>query len=149
LTSTEETAYPVLLNDGDDANGIANILCTLLQQNFENFPHRVRIARRMRRPVAVYSTDTDSSATIHFDDSGVKVSNDIVEKPSVVVRATVDQIIDVSQLPMKMGGLLPVGFFTKRGLSVLGSILRHRLIVRGLLVHTVSALRLIALLSVV
>jgi hypothetical protein len=148
MTSTQTNSYPVTLNDGDDANGIANILCTLLQQNFESFPSRVKVARRVRRPVAVYSTDTESGATIIFKEDMAVVYNDIVEKPSVTVNATVDQIIDVSQLPMKAGGLLPAGFFTKRGFSVLGSILKHSLVVKGLLSHTASALRLIALLSV-
>jgi hypothetical protein len=144
----EKSRYPVVLNDGDDANGAANILAILLQQNFENFPKRARVARCIQRPVAVYSTDTDEAATIAFNGDDVVVYNGLVGLPSVTVHATVDQIIDVSQLHMKAGGLLPVGFFTKRGFSVLGSILKHDLVVKGLLTHTVTSLRLIALLSI-
>jgi len=65
------------------------------------------------------------------------------------VMASVDQITDVSQLKMRAGGLVPVGFFTKRGLHVLGEIARHKLVVKGLLTHTVTALRFIAMVSVV
>jgi hypothetical protein len=146
--TTEEPRYPVILNDGDDANGAANILATLLQQNFESFPQRIRVARSIQRPVAVYSTDTDEAATIAFTQDDVIVYNGLVGRPSVTVKATVDQIIDVSQLQMKAGGLVPVGFFTKRGFTVLGSILKHDLVVKGLLVHTVTSLRLIAMLSI-
>ena len=30
--------YTVKIADGDDANGVANIVGTLLQQNFDNYP---------------------------------------------------------------------------------------------------------------
>ncbi|MGH3555951.1 MAG: hypothetical protein ACRDTK_00205 [Mycobacterium sp.] len=142
------TEYPVNLHDGDDANGIASILATLLDQNFQNYPNRVKTARKISRPVAVYSPDTDSAATIVFGTREAVVRNDIVDRPAVTVKATVNQILNVSQLPMKAGGLMPVGFFTKRGMSVLGNILKHSLVVKGLLIHTITALRLIALLSV-
>jgi len=82
-------------------------LAALLQQNFENFPHRVRVARSIQRPAAVYSTDTDEAATTEFNGDDVVVYNGLVGRPSVTVRATVDQIVDVSQLHMKAGGLLP------------------------------------------
>jgi len=146
MTSTIE--YPINLHDGDDANGIANILATLLGQNLQTYPNRVKTARKISRPVAVYNTDTDSAATISFGTHEAIVHNDIEGRPAVIVKATVDQILNVSQLPMKAGGLVPVGFFTKRGMSVVGDILTHSLVVKGLLIHAITALRLIALLSV-
>lgn len=147
--STSLHAYTTEMYDGDDANGVANILATLLAQNFENFPKRVKIARRMPRPVAVYSTDTDTSATIVFSKDQATIYNGIAGRPSVIVKATVDQILDVSQLKMVGAGLIPVGFFTKRGFKVLGQILVHKLVVKGLLTHTITSLQLIALVSVV
>lgn len=142
------TVYPFALYDGAEANGVANILATLLQQNLQNFPERVSIARRMPRPVAVYSTDTDTAATIVFGKHDGTIYNGLVGRPSVLVKATVDQITDVSQLKMVGAGLVPVGFFTQRGLRVLFDILRHQLVVKGLLKHTVTALQFIALVSV-
>lgn len=147
--TTVKKGYAVTLYDGQDVNGVAGIVGMLLGQNLENFPSRVKFARRISRPVAIYSTDTDSACTIIFGSDEAVVYNDVVGKPAVTVMATVDQILDVSQLPMKAGGLIPVGFFTGRGLSVLGQILQHKLVVKGLLTHTVTALRTIALVSVV
>src|SRR6476661_3570823 len=147
--TTVETGYAVTLYDGQDANGVAGIVGMLLGQNLDNFPSRVRFARRISRPVSIYSTDTETACTIIFGSDEAVVYNDIVGKPAVTVMATVDQILDVSQLPMKAGGLVPVGFFTGRGMSVLGQILQHKLVVKGLLTHTVTALRTIALVSVV
>jgi hypothetical protein len=121
----------------------------LIEQNFENFPNRIKIARRIPRPVTVFSTDTDAACTVVFGTNEAVVYNDVLGRPSVTVIATVDQLLDVSQLEMRAGGLLPVGFFTKRGMSVLGNILSHKLVVKGLLTHTLTSLRFIALVSVV
>ncbi|AHK30764.1 hypothetical protein OPAG_03872 [Rhodococcus opacus PD630] len=149
MTTVEIETYPVTLYDGDDANGVASIVGMLIGQNVENFPSRVKFARKISRPVSIYSTDTDSACTIVFGTDAAIVYNDIVGRPSVTISASVDQILDVSQLPMKAGGLIPVGFFTKRGMKVLGGILTHKLVVKGLLTHTLTALRTIALVSVV
>ena len=143
-----DDTYSVSCHDGDEANGVANILNMLLMQNFANKPELVKVARRMKRPVAVISTDTETEATLEFGQEGVIIYNGIVGDPSVAVHATVDQILDVSQLKMKAGGLLPVGFFTKRGGKVLGQIATHKLVVKGLLTHTIASLRTIALVSV-
>lgn len=147
-TATKDV-YRVDLYDGDEANGLASILGVLLSQNFENYSGRARIARRMPRPVAIYSTDTFSTATIVFGHESATIYNDIVGRPSVIVKATVDQILDTSQLKMKAGGLLPVGFFTPRGLGILRAILTRKMVVKGLLTHTITALQFIALVSVV
>lgn len=146
---SDTATYKVSCTEGAEANGVANILQMLLAQNFANKPGLVKVARKMkRRPVGIISTDTDAEATLQFTQDGVSIHNGTVGKPKVKVYATVDQILDVSQLKMKGGGLLPVGFFTKRGGKVLGQIAMHKLVVKGLLSHTVASLRTIALLSI-
>jgi len=141
--------YPVTLEDGPDANGIAGVVATLLEQNLEVSPARVRLARQLTRPVTITGTDIDSSCTITCSSHGIRISNGVVGRPSVAVTATVEQILDLSQLRMKASGLLPVGFFTGRGVRVLSAIASGNLAVRGLVAHPVTALRVIALLSVV
>jgi hypothetical protein len=141
--------YPVNLDDGPDANGIAGVIATLLTQNFENFPGRIQLARKLTRPVTITGSDIDSTCTISCGSRAVTISNDVVGKPVVTVTATVEQILDLSQLKMKAFGLLPIGFFTKRGLRTLAAIASGNLKVRGLITHPITALRVIALLSVV
>lgn len=148
MTFVVAQPYSVAMYDGAEANGVATIVATLLEQNLESFPSRIRIARAIPRPVSIVSTDTDTACTIVFGSDEAVVFNDIVGRPSVTVIATVDQILDVSQLPMKAGGLLPTGFFTARGLRVLQAIATRRMVVKGLIPHTVTALRTIALISV-
>jgi hypothetical protein len=48
-----------------------------------------------------------------------------------------------------IGGLLPAGFFTKRGWSIIKEILKGKLVIKGLLTHPVTAIRFIAIVSVV
>lgn len=148
MVSAEPATYPVHLYDTDEANGVASIVAMLLGQNLEKFPDRIKFARNISRPICIVSTDTDSACSIIFGADEAVVYNDIVGRPVVTVIATVDQILDISQLKMKSGGLLPVGFFTARGGKILKDILTHKLVVKGLLTHTVTALRTIALVSV-
>ena len=143
---TSAKRYAVMV--APDANGVAGILGSLLGENFTNFPDRKRIADRVRKPVAVYSVDTDESTTVVFAHDGAVVQNEIVGKPTVTVKATVEQILAVSELKMAGGGIVPVGFFTKRGLGVLGQIARHKLVVKGLIRHPLTSLRFIALVSI-
>jgi hypothetical protein len=145
--TTASASYTVKTHD-DDPNGVANILTMLLTQNFAAKPDLIEVAKKMKRPVAIVSTDTETQATIDFGHDGVTIYNGVMGNPSVIVYGTVDQILDVSQLKMKAGGLLPVGFFSKRGGKVLGQIVTHKLVVKGLLSHTVASLRTIALVSV-
>ena len=130
MPSTNTNQYPVRFSDGEeDANGVASIV-SLLEENLKSFPSRTKTARKIPRPVAICSKDTDSACTIGFGSDGAVVSNDVVGSPSVTVIATTAQILDVSQLPMKAGGLVPVGFFTKRGISVITAILTRKLVVK-------------------
>ncbi|MGQ0615440.1 MAG: hypothetical protein ACT4PW_00360 [Acidimicrobiia bacterium] len=142
--------YDIELYDGDNANGVSSILQTLLSQNFYNFPSRILIARRMPRPVAVYSFDAEDSSTLVFGMNKCTIYNGIVGRPSVIVKATVDQILDVSQLKMYFSGLIPLGLLgTKRGYDVLWEIAKHKLVVKGLILHPVTALQFIGLVSIV
>ncbi|MFC5731468.1 MULTISPECIES: hypothetical protein [Nocardioides] len=141
--------YPVNLKDGPDANGIAGVVATLLEQNLEAFPARVQLARKLTRPVTITGRDIESTCTISCSSHDVTIANDVVGTPAVTVTATVEQILDLSQLKMKASGLLPVGFLTQRGLRILAAIASGSLKVRGLITHPITTFRVIALLSVV
>jgi hypothetical protein len=141
------TKYTVDL--GDEPNGVAFVLGALLEENFINFPERADFAARMKT-TAVHSVDTGETVTQVWGPAAVKLKPGIVGNPKVTVKATVDQITEVSQLKMKAGGLLPVGLlFSKRGMKVLGQILTHKLVVKGLIKHPITALRFIAIVSIV
>src|SRR5437879_9681817 len=89
MVTAAQKRYPVKVDP--EANGVTGILGSLLDENFTNFPDRSHIARRMRKPVAVYSVDTDESTTAVFDTTEDVLRNGIVGKTVVTVQATVEQ----------------------------------------------------------
>lgn len=149
MTHAIANLYKCAFYSDAEPNGLASLTGMLLQENFENFPARRRIAARMARPVALREGDSGAACTVLFGPDQAVVLNDVAGLPSVVVIDTTgDQLLAVSQLRMRAGGLLPTGFFTKQGMAVIRAILRRELIVEGLITHPVTALRLIALMSV-
>lgn len=143
----EAVPYTVACHDGAEPNGIANIMAALLAQNFANKPDLVKVAHKMKRPVAVVSTDTETEATIDFGAAGIVIYNGIVGEPNVAVHATADQILEMSRLKTRAGGLLPVWLFTGRGAKIVGELATRRLVIKGLLSHTVASMRTLALVS--
>ncbi|MEB3371358.1 hypothetical protein [Saccharopolyspora mangrovi] len=131
-----------------EPNELANILTGWLKQNLESSPQRYKIARAIPRPVTVHSTDTKQTTSIVFYEDRALVFNDLVGRPSVVVKASVPQLAEVSQVYMKARGYLPVGFFTRRGRRILEQIMTRNLVIKGLLTHTATALNFVALISV-
>jgi hypothetical protein len=70
---------------------IASVIAMLLAHNLETLPTRVVLARKFKRPIAICGKDIDSTCTINCGPRAVSVFNDVVGKPTVTVRATVDQ----------------------------------------------------------
>src|SRR5258708_23204705 len=102
MVTSAQKRYPVKVDP--EANGVTGILGSLLDENFANFPDRSHIARRLRKPVAVYSVDTDESTTAVFDTFDAVVRNGIVGEPVVTVKATAEQLLPVPELQLPGGG---------------------------------------------
>ena len=149
MTQVTGDQYKFALYDAEGANGMAQLAGSLLQENLESFPSRGNIAAKIARPVTLCDSSTATACTIAFGSGGALIYNDVVGSPSVIVIDTTgDQLLAVSQLKMRAGGLLPTGFFTRQGMAVVRAILRRKLIVKGLITHPITVLRLIALVSV-
>ena len=148
MATIDTAVYNVQLDDDDTDNGVALVLSSLLGQNLEKYPTRARIARRISRPVSIHDEDSEATASVVFHGDTATVHSDSIGRPGVVVNATVEQILELSQLRMKAGGLLPVGFLTRRGLRILSAIARRRLVVKGLVLHPLTVFRFIAMVSI-
>lgn len=149
MTQATEDQYECTFYSGGDANGLAMLTGLLLQENFQSFPGRRRTATRITRPLALREGVSGSACTILFGFDNALVLNDVVGRPSVtVIDVTGDQLMTVSQLSMRAGGMLPTGFFSRQGMAVIRAILRKELIVKGLITHPIAVLRFIALMSV-
>ncbi len=88
--------YPVTLYDDAEANGIAHEVGDQLGQNLEQFRSRIKVARRMSRPVAVVGIDAGGTCTVVFGRDGAVVHNDVVGRPSVTVRAADPAVADLA-----------------------------------------------------
>jgi hypothetical protein len=146
VTREQVPGYPFVLYD-TEPNDVANTLAALLDQNVRRFPARRSTARRIPRPVAVHNTDTDTTATMAFEQDRTTVYNDLAGRPSIIVRADTSRLRDVWRLRMAAGGLLPIGLATNHGRYVIGQIVTRKIIIKGLLVHPVTALQFISLMS--
>jgi hypothetical protein len=80
-------------SDGD-AIGMASLTGPLLQENFESFPGRRKIAAKMTRPVALCESSSGTACTILLGSDKALVLNGITGLPSAtVVDTTGDQLL--------------------------------------------------------
>ena len=142
----EVVPFTVTCSGGEEANGIANIMQALLAQNFANKPHLVKVARKMRHPVTIVNTDTETECTIDFANDGITIYNGIVGEPNIAFYVNSDQLLQLSQMKVRAGGKLPTGLLSPRS-PVLRQILGRKIVVKGLLGHSLASGRAFALLS--
>ncbi|WP_019876378.1 hypothetical protein [Sporichthya polymorpha] len=142
----EVVPFTVTCSGGEEANGIANIMQALLAQNFANKPHLVKTARKMRHPVTIVNTDTETECTLDFASNGITIYNGIVGEPNIAVYASSDQLLQLSQMKVKAGGKLPVGLLSPRS-PVLRQLIARQIIIKGLFSHYFASMRTLALIS--
>lgn len=142
----EVVPFTVTCSGGEEANGIANIMQALLAQNFANKPQLRKVARKMRHPVTIVNTDTDTECTLDFAPEGITIYNGIVGEPNVALYVSSDQLLQLSQMKVKAGGKLPVGLMSPRS-PVLRQILTRQIVIKGLFSHNFATGRALALIS--
>lgn len=132
----------------DDVNGTGVVLYGLISEKVAKDPRAAHIARRIGRPVIVRNVDDGAEASVVPGSIATTIVNGRAANPVVCVEATVDQLLNLSQLEMRRGGLWPIGLFTGRGARILLQIATGKLKVRGLLRHPFRVFRFLALVSV-
>ncbi len=142
----EVVPFTVTCSGGEEANGIANIMQALLAQNFANKPSLTKTARKMRHPVTIVNTDTETECTLDFAPEGITIYNGIVGEPNVAFYVSSDQLLQLSQMKVKAGGKLPLGLMSPTS-PVLRQILRRQIVVKGMLSHWFATGRTFALIS--
>jgi hypothetical protein len=150
VTHEQVPGYRFELYDAEP-NDVARALAALLDRNIDRCPARARTARRIPRPVVVHDTDTDTTATVAWEQDRATVYNDLAGRPSIIVRADTDRLRDVWRLPVTGGGPRPddtaTGSKLAAGRHSLGQIAGRRIRVTGLLRHPLTALQFLSLLS--
>ncbi|GAB6273755.1 MAG: hypothetical protein STSR0004_06180 [Peptococcaceae bacterium] len=139
--------YPVVLADGEEANGLAYLINMLLGQNLSTNPEKQKLAAKMNCTIGIDSIDTEQKVTLTFSPAQLIIKNDFTKPRLITVSATTDHIMEVTQLKV-IKNILPVGFLTKRGWQLIKEILAGRFKIKGLIIHPLKVIKFVALVSV-
>jgi hypothetical protein len=133
------------LAKGTNNQGLPEMLATLLRQNLEKKPHRVKDFNALDIAVGLRVTDLEIEVTLAFEKGRLVVYKGLVENPKLLIITTSDTIFDLNLVSVKCG--LP-WYLDGHGRKVLKSLLSGRLKIRGMWTHLVSLTRLTKIMSV-
>lgn len=95
------TADPVIeLGPGAEENGFALMLQDLIRQNLADHPEKRRDFARLAARIALVVEDAGVSVTLRFDAGRLTLHDGIVGIPDLTIRATTDDITQMSLLPL-------------------------------------------------
>ncbi len=118
--------------------GFAGMMGTLLEQNLQAHPERVRILERMQGRLTMEASDIEARATFVFGDGRVLVHDGFDGIPDVLIRAPSEEMMRLSQplppLHLPRGGRpLPLPDpRSPEAKALLRALLSRRIEVRGL-----------------
>jgi hypothetical protein len=137
---------PLVTLEGEDA-GLAAMLAGLVQGNLEADPGRARYLKGNRGVIGVVAADDSDQveATLAFDGTALRARPGLDPDADVVVRASYEGILGLSQVPMR--GLMPLAWRPEVR-EMVKSLATGKLKVSGLFGSPKLVLRLLALVSV-
>jgi hypothetical protein len=98
----------ITLAPGADENGLAVMLADLLRQNLDQKPHKFRDLAAITGRIAILAEDAEVAMTLRFDHGDLTVYDGVVGVPDVVVRASSDVILALSNVPLTRRFGLPI-----------------------------------------
>ena len=98
----------ITLAPGADENGLAVMLADLLRQNLDQKPHKTQDLEAITGRIAIVAEDAEVAMTLRFDHGELTIHDGVVGVPDVVVRASSDIIIALSNVPLTRRLGLPV-----------------------------------------
>ena len=138
----------IIMAPGANENGFASMLSTLIRQNLDERPEKLRSFERMAGRVTLVVEDLAMTVTMHFERGRMTVYDGVVGIPDVTVRAPSELVTQMSLMELEPRFKLlpdPRGENTKAILeaSRLGKMEMH-----GTLTHLPLVLRLTQVMSV-
>ena len=135
------------LGVGTSDNGLALMLADLVRQNLEDKPHKQADFRKLRASIAIVAEDAGVALTLRFTGQKLVIENGVRGVPDVTVRATSDDIMNLSLVELEPKYALP----DPRGdvmKAVFDAMKTGRVKVHGALPHVLTMLRLTRVMSV-
>lgn len=88
------------LADGAEANGLARMIGDLIRQNLEDHPDKRADFGRMLGRVALVAEDAEVRLTLEIDPNRLTVHDGIVGIPDITIRASSEDIINLSLMEL-------------------------------------------------
>jgi len=134
----------VHIEGADEVSGLAVMVGTLIEQNLERDPSRLRLLRPSL--ACLSATDADVSITIRTSPGRVEISDGLVDDAQVTITSDSARLMDLTAAPLRFG--LPDAF-DPRGRAILRNVIRRHVRIRGMVRHPRLLARLASLLSAV
>ncbi|MDD9965405.1 MAG: SCP2 sterol-binding domain-containing protein [Myxococcales bacterium] len=96
---------PISVEPAAQDNGLALMLSELIGQNLSDDPDRGPLLERMEGRVAVVAEDAEVTVTLHFSGGHLRVEDGIVGLPDLTVRASTEDVVQMSLVEVGVLGL--------------------------------------------
>ena len=136
----------ILLDEGARDVGLAEMLFNLIRQNLEQNPGKIKLFNSLDAKVLIEARDIQITVGLEFKGERLTVSEGFSVKPDLHIIAGSSTILDLCLLKIKFG--LPY-FFDRAGFKVLKKLLTGQLIIKGMLRHIFTLVKLTKLISVI
>jgi hypothetical protein len=122
------------------------MLSDLIRQNLDQNPGKIKLFNSLDARVLIEARDIQVTAGLEFKQERLTVSKGFSVKPDLHIIAGSSTILDLCLLKIKFG--LPY-FFDRAGFKVLKKLLTGQLIIKGMLRHIFTLVKLTKLISVI
>lgn len=139
----------VILDDTSGEGGLAAMLAELIASNVREDAYRSKLLRGLRGSVEIIAEEGSDRtvATLRFDGERLFVSSTSCKQPDLMVRASYEDILALSKVPLCPFTHLPKPL-ARKTIELLLWLLRGRITVQGAIFHPRLAITLLALVSV-
>jgi len=126
--------------------GLVVMLSDLIRQNLDQDQGKIKLFNSLDAKVLIEARDIQITVGLEFKQERLTVSEGFSVKPDLHIIAGSSTILDLCLLKIKFG--LPY-FFDRAGFKVLKKLLTGQLIIKGMLRHIFTLVKLTKLISVI
>lgn len=128
-------------------NGVASLLSRVIDEKLEESPNKKALFDKLKLNVQVHVVDSGQSASAVFDRGSCKVVNGRSGKPQLKVECDQQTFVQFTMFTLMAGGKLP-NFLDDNGKLAVGKILKHQLVIKGLVLHAPQLILFLRFLAV-
>jgi hypothetical protein len=136
----------IFLDEGARDMGLAEMMFNLIRQNLEQNPKKIKGFNSLDAKVMIEARDIQIIIGLEFKQGMLTVSEGSSLQPDLHIITDSSSILDLCLLKIKFG--LPY-FFDGAGFNVLKKLLTRKLIIKGMLRHFSTLVKLTELFSVI